>query len=248
MFPPKRPVIPHPPGTFQARLVSREKRFTIHALDDAGRPFCAHTNNSGSMLGLIRDGMPALFSPAANPNRKLPYTLEAVQVDGMWVGVNTSTPNRMLAAIMRSADMRQELDLSGYETFAAEKRSGDSRFDGRLDGPNLPTCWLEAKNVTLVEEEMAYFPDAATERGRKHLAELAALAAAGMRAGILCLVQRSDGACFAPADFIDPQFADVFYQAMAAGVEVWPYVARVDETGVVLEHCLPVAPQERCEK
>lgn len=239
-------IIPHPPDTFQARLVSREKRFIIHARDHAGQPFQAHTNNSGSMVGLVQEGRKALFSTSTNLKRKLPFTLEAIAVGDMWVGVNTSTPNRMLAAVMRSPSMREELNLCGYDRFTAEKRSGTSRFDGRLDGKGAPTCWLEAKNVTLVEEDVAYFPDAATERGRKHLLELAALAAGGYRAGILCLIQRTDGRCFAPADFIDPLFAAALYQGIEAGVEVWPYVAHVDERGIALGERLPLAPRPPC--
>lgn len=239
-------VISHPPDTFEAQIVSREKRFIIHARDHDGRTFLAHTNNSGSMVGLVREGRKALFSTSSNPNRKLPYTLEAIRIDDMWVGVNTSTPNRMLAAVMRCPSMREELGLSGYHTFTPEKRSGASRFDGRLEGHGSPTCWLEAKNVTLVEEEVAYFPDAATQRGRKHLLELATLAIDGYRAGIFCLVQRTDGRCFAPADFIDPLFAAALYAGINAGVEVWPYVAHVDEHGIALGERLPLAPRPCC--
>ncbi len=252
--------LPHPEGTRVARLVRREKRFTVHCLGPDGEPLAAHTNNSGSMLGLVREGRRCLLSPAKNPRRKLAWTLEAIAVahlapGGAWVGVNTATPNRMLAAVMRDPAMRLMLGLGEYTRFTAEARfeeaSGMSpstpatRFDGRLDGPAgapyPPPCWLEAKNVTMVEDTIAMFPDAATERGRKHVAHLTALARAGGKAGVFCLVQRPDGQCFGPAEVVDPAFAEIFWEAVTAGVMVWPFMAHVDEAGVTLGARLPLS-------
>ena len=93
------PLLPFPSGCVVARLVRREKRFFVHVLID-GKPDVAHTNNTGSMLGLLRPGAPVLLSPAQNPERKLRWTLELVWCGtayprgGFWAGVNTSTPNR----------------------------------------------------------------------------------------------------------------------------------------------------------
>ena len=56
-------------------LVGRYKRFSVELLCD-GQTIWAHSNNSGSMLGLLRPGTPVLLSPAANPARKLPWTQE----------------------------------------------------------------------------------------------------------------------------------------------------------------------------
>lgn len=100
-----RPLLPFPPGCVVARLVRREKRFFVHVLID-GKPDVAHTNNTGSMLGLLRPGAPVLLSPAQNPDRKLRWTLELVwcggwtpgERRGFWAGVNTAVPNRMLEA------------------------------------------------------------------------------------------------------------------------------------------------------
>jgi sugar fermentation stimulation protein A len=139
---------------------------------DRGRTVLAHTNNTGSMLGLLRPGSVALLSPAANPARKLKYTLEALSVDGHFVGVNTLTPNRMLRRAFETGAIPE---LRGFEAMRAEAKTGDSRLDARLDGPDGP-LWVECKNVTMVEDQVACFPDAATERGQKHLRELMALA------------------------------------------------------------------------
>ncbi|PKN32513.1 MAG: DNA/RNA nuclease SfsA, partial [Deltaproteobacteria bacterium HGW-Deltaproteobacteria-20] len=151
-----------PSGSRSAVFVAREKRFLVHVFVD-GRPVTVHTNNSGSMLGLLRPGMEVFLSPAASPKRKLPYTLELVRPCGEWVGVNTSTPNRLLKRMWETATVPE---LSGYDRFLPEAVHGDSRLDARLSGPR-GELWIEAKNVTMVEDRVACFPDAVTTRGQK---------------------------------------------------------------------------------
>lgn len=231
------PLLPFPDGCKTGRLVRREKRFSVLVdFDDATQAWC-HTNNSGSMLGMLRPGNPALVSPAANPNRKLKWTLELIRDKGVWAGVNTLTPNRLLAAAHKAGQLAE---TTGYEHFKAEAKVGDSRLDALLEGPG-GKLYVEAKNVTLVEGDVAYFPDAVTERGQKHLRELMRLSAAGVRVACFYLAQRADAHCFAPADFIDAKFARLLGRAMKVGVEVWPYRADVGLKGIDLGRRLPLA-------
>ncbi len=224
-----------PQGSRPALFVAREKRFLIHVLLD-GRPVTAHTNNSGSMLGLLRPGMEAFLSPAASPGRRLPYTLELVRPCGEWVGVNTLTPNRLLK---RAWETRALPELGAYTDFTPEAKWGDSRLDAKLSGPD-GEFWIEAKNVTMVEDGVACFPDAVTERGQKHLLELMELAKRGVRVGVFLAVQRPDGQCFGPADFIDPRFAELFWQALDRGVEFFPHVVHASPEGIALGRRLPL--------
>lgn len=203
---------------------------------DAGTILKAHTNNTGSMLGLLRPGNRALLSPAANPNRKLKYTLEGLELAGEMVGVNTLTPNRMLHAAWEAGAMPE---MDGYDHFKKEAKVGQSRLDAFLSGPD-GDLWVECKNVTMVEDQVACFPDAVTERGQKHLRELMSLAKTGARVALFFLIQRGDGHCFGPADFVDKVYGELFYEALEKGVEAWPYVAEVDETGIRLGHRLEV--------
>lgn len=228
-------LLPFPPHCRIGRFVRREKRFRVEARLD-GRQVWAHTNNSGSMLGLLRPGMDILLSPAANPARKLPFTLELVSPWGEWIGVNTLTPNRLLKKVWEKGLI---VELREYVTYKAEARIGHSRLDARLDGPG-GTFWIEAKNVTLVEDGVACFPDAVTLRGQKHLEELMRLAGQGARVGCFYLVQRPDGQCFGPADFIDPEFARLFYQAVQVGVEMLPFEASISPQGIGLGKRLQV--------
>ncbi len=223
-----------------ASFIRRYKRFTVEAtaLDgpDKGELILAHTNNTGAMLGLLRPGTQALLSPAANPKRKLKYTLEALTLAGNLVGVNTLTPNRMLYQAWQDGALPE---LAGYENFKKEAKVGQSRLDAYLCG-DKGELWVECKNVTMVEDDIACFPDAVTERGQKHLRELMTLAETGVRVALFFLIQRPDGHCFAPADVVDPAYAELFYEALDKGVEAWPYVAHVDETGITLGEKLSV--------
>jgi sugar fermentation stimulation protein A len=99
---------------------------------------------------------------------------------------------------------------------------------------------VEVKNVTLVEDGLARFPDAVTERGQKHLRELMAMVGAGARAANLFVVQRGDARAVAPADAIDPAYGRLLRQAADAGVELLAYQARVTPTEIVLSHPLPL--------
>ncbi len=236
------PLLPFPPGCRLGSLVRREKRFSVlvdFVPDKHGRGerAWAHTNNSGSMLGMLRPGNPVLVSPAANPARKLKWTLELIRDKGVWAGVNTLTPNRLLAAAHKAGQLAE---TAGYTVFKAEAKVGDSRLDARLEGPE-GILYVEAKNVTLVEDDTAFFPDAVTERGQKHLRELMRLGGTGIRVACFYLAQRADARCFAPADFIDPEFARLLRMAMDAGVEVWAHRAEVGMEGIGLGPRLPLA-------
>lgn len=253
----KGPLLPLPQDCILGSFVQRRKRFSVE-LALHGEPVWVHSNNSGSMLGLTLPGSPVLASPAANPNRKLKYTQECVwlaqtatpdnpaiqplprqSASGFWVGVNTSVPNRMLEAAFHAGRLHF---AKGYTSLVREAKRGQSRLDGLMTGPGLPPLWVECKNVTMVEDDAACFPDAASERGQKHLRELMDIAAQGERAAMFYLVQRPDGRCFAPADFIDPDYARLFYEALACGVEVYPYRALVGVDGIDLGGLIPLRP------
>ena len=234
-----RAMVSYPKPCREALFVRREKRFLVLTLMD-GKETWIHSNNTGSMLGLTRPSSVVLASHSDNPKRKLCWTQEAIfcEAASCFVGVNTSLPNRMLV----QAFLAEALPFAqGYETLRTETTRKKSRFDALLEGEGLPRLWVECKNVTMVEDDVALFPDAKSERGQKHLEELMDVVACGERAAMFYLVQRTDARCFGPADCIDEEYARLFWQAIAMGVEIHPYVARVTPEGVCLSHRLPLA-------
>ena len=233
------PLLPFPRGCRKAVFIRRFKRFFVEC-EDADERFLAHTNNSGSMLGLTRPGLPILLSPAANPDRKLPYTLELIGLPGAktgWVGVNTLTPNRILRAAFNAGLLPW---ADGYTHFQNEAKRGACRLDALLTGSGLPPLWVECKNVTLVEDDVAAFPDAVSERAHKHLKEMMDIVRSGERGAFFYCVQRPDGRCFAPADYIDPMYATLYEEARQVGVESLPYRIHTSEQGLEFGEAIPL--------
>ncbi len=211
-----------------ARLIKRYKRFLADVTLADGRELTAHCPNPGAMTGLSEPGMLVGLLPAANPKAKLPYRWELAHADGGWIGINTGRPNRLAEEAIRAGTIP---GLSGYSVLRREVRYGqNSRIDLLLEDPNRPTCYVEVKNVHLMRQAgLAEFPDSVTARGAKHLAELAVVAAAGMRAVMLFIVQRGDCDTMSLAQDIDPHYAQAMTEARAAGVEVMCYKCAIDE-------------------
>ena len=235
-------LLKYPEGCRIGRFIRRKKRFFVLVELD-GQEVKAHTNNTGTMLGLLRPGAPVLLSPATNPERKLKWTVEALgQPDGQglfWVGVNTSMPNRLLTAFFEAGLLPW---AEGYSSLKREAVNGESRLDGFFSGAGMPDLWVECKNVTLVEDCEAAFPDAVTARGAKHLQTLMRMKAEGARAAMLYVIQRPDGKCFRAADYIDHAYAEALAEAVAAGVEIYPVVADVRDDGIYYGGTLPYRP------
>ncbi len=218
-------------------LIKREKRFLVHVRLDDGREVIAHTNNTGTMLGCNTPGSPVWLSPADNPQRKLKWTYELIKADGVLVGINTAVPNRLAQEGVEDGTVAE---LQGYDRLRREVRYGEgSRVDLLLENDDA-RCWVEVKNVTLTRDGAALFPDAVTERGRKHLRELSAMVASGDRAAMLYVVQRADAERFGPADDIDPAYGAALREAAAAGVEALCYRAQVSTTKIRLDRALPI--------
>ena len=197
------------------------------------------------MLGCMAEDGPIYMSPSLNPKRRTPYTWEMSRINGGWVGINTGIPN-ILAA--RAAEQRAlPMFAEALEVKREVKVSDHSRLDLMVELPQGP-LYVEVKNVTLVRDGAAHFPDAKTSRGAKHLEELMALKAQGARAAMFYLVQRTDGHCFGPAADIDPDYARLLAQAMERGVEVVVVRAKVAPQRIFLERTLPLAgPEGVCQ-
>ena len=226
-----------PSPLIPGRLVRRYKRFLADVELADGRVVTAHCANSGSMLGNKEPGSPVLLSTSSNPKRTLPYTWELVEVNGHWVGINTSLPNRLAREGIESGVVKE---LQGYDTIRGEVAYGtNSRVDLLLTGAS-GRCYVEVKNVTLADGGRALFPDAVTERGQKHLRELQQVVAAGDRGVIFFVVQRGDGLSVSPADAIDPEYGRLLRQAVDNGVEALAYRALVTPGEIRIAERLPV--------
>lgn len=233
-------LVPLPPKCIIGKFIRRVKRFSIE-FEYEGERLWAHCNHSGSMIGLLNSGCDALFSLASNPDRKLPWTLERMRLPdragGFWVGVDTMMSNKILAA-SHSAGLLPF--CAAYAHLQQEVKRGASRLDALCTEPGLPPLWVECKNVALVEDCRAAFPASPSVRAQKHIRELMDITASGERAAMFYLIQRPDGKCFGPADYIDPKYADLFAEAVSAGVEIYAYQAVFTPEGTGLGRPLPL--------
>lgn len=228
----------YPSTLIPGSLIRRYKRFLADVELASGEIVTAHSTNTGSMKGCSDPGSAVFLSPADNPKRKLKYTWEMVKVGKGWVGINTQIPNRVVAT---ACEKKLIPEFAGYDHHRREVKYGkNSRIDLLLEGDDLPPCYVEIKNVTLKEGKAALFPDAVTARGKKHLDELADMAALGHRAVIFFFVGRVDCDEFRPADTIDPLYGETLRAVLTKGVEALAYRARFDRQGIRLEQRLPV--------
>ena len=216
-------------------LIKRYKRFLADIQLKDGTLITAHCPNSGSMLSCDIPGSEVLLSFHQNPKRKYAYTWEMIKINSTWVGINTIVPNRFVYESIKENNISE---LTGYSEILREQKVGQkSRLDLMLRNEN-DICYVEIKNVTLVENGMALFPDAVTTRGTRHLHELINLKEQGHRAVIFFLIQREDGQSFAPADHIDPIYGTTLREAFARGVEILPYRAIVTPKEILLDRKL----------
>ena len=231
------------PPLIEAILVKRYKRFLADIRLPNGKELTVHCPNPGAMAGICDPGIRCWISDSQNPKRKLQYTLELVEAHApsglVLVGSNTNRPNKLAEEAIVSGRIPA---LDGYETLRREVKYGEnSRIDILLEDSHRPPCYVEVKNVTLLEEDgHGYFPDAVTERGRKHLYELADMVKAGHRAVLMFCVSHNGIQSVAPAEHIDPKYAAALEEAMTQGVEVIAYRAHIDTIEIYLTESIPV--------
>jgi sugar fermentation stimulation protein A len=227
------------PPLAEARLIRRYKRFLADVAFADGEAATVHCANPGSMIGLAEPGMRVFLSRSESVTRKLPWSWELVKVASGLVGINTAHPNRLIAEAIAANAMPE---LSGYTNARREVRYGtNSRIDFLLSDGARPSAYVEVKNVHLSRtQRLAEFPDSVTARGAKHLAELSAMAAAGHRAVMVYLIQRSDADEFALARDIDPSYAAAFDLARHAGVEMIAYDCRLSLEEIAVGRRVPI--------
>jgi sugar fermentation stimulation protein A len=224
------------PRLIEGVLIKRYKRFLFDVRLKNGRTVTAHCPNTGSMTGCCEPGCTVYLSRSANPHRLLPYTVELTLMNGTLVGVNTLVPNRLVKESIMAGRIPQ---LSGYPILRSEVRSGaDSRIDLLLEN-GREQCYVEIKNCTLVVDGTAFFPDAVSSRGQKHLKELERQVHSGSRCVMFYLVQRMDAGELRPADHIDPAYGKALRSACSKGVELLAYDVTIDLENIKLHKTLP---------
>lgn len=221
------------PTLYPGILLKRYKRFFADIELATGEVITAHCPNTGPMTGVCKLGSNVYVSASTNPNRKLPYTWELIEVcdtEPTWVGVNTSLPNRIVNLALLAKVIPE---LGAYSEIRVEVPYGQdkkSRVDFVLAGSDRP-IYIEVKNTTWVQGDLALFPDTVTTRGQKHLRELTALLP-DATAVMLYFINRNDCPYFAPGDSADPVYGTLLRAAIALGLQVLPCRFDISPLGI----------------
>jgi sugar fermentation stimulation protein A len=233
------------PPLVEARLIKRYKRF-LADMEIGGRTVTVHCPNPGSMMGLAEPGSRCWLAPKTGT--KLPYGWELVESTASGVaalvGINTARANAIVAEGLAGGTFADFPTAAiAREVKIGPEALHNSRLDFRLGDADGRACWVEVKSVTLSRRAgVAEFPDAKTDRGSRHLAELSVLARSGQRAVLLFLVQRSDCREVRIAGDIDPIYAAAMTQARAQGVEIRAFSCEIGPLGIDAGHEIAFIP------
>lgn len=224
----------------QGKFLSRPNRFIAHVEID-GVDTVVHVKNTGRCKELLVPGCTVYLEKSGNPARKTPYDLIAVEKGNLLINMDSQAPNKVAGEWIRS---HQEL-FPEITFLKPEYTFGNSRFDfyveykgiGRtkVAREKIHKMFIEVKGCTLEFDGHAKFPDAPTERGVKHLTELAEILNEKMCAedgtlyecGILFLIQMKGCHKFSPNVATHPEFGTALKNAQDAGVRIFVYDCKV---------------------
>ena len=211
----------------EATFVDRPNRFLTRVRLN-GNIVESHLPDPGRLRELLIPGCKLLLKEESGDHRKTKFSTQAVYSDKVLISINTWLPNRFVEYLINTNK------LAFLKNHTLEKREvtvDKSRFDFHLRD-NDDDLYLEVKSVTLVEEGIAKFPDAVTERGRRHVTHLGEMAEKGLKTMVLFVVQRPDAHSFQPQWERDPKFGFALYKAVKKGLKM-----KVIKMGIEQNEC-----------
>jgi len=214
----------------RAEFIRRPNRFIAYVkIDD--KEEIVHVPNTGRCKEILTIGSTVVLSEGKNKNRKTKYDLIAGYKDSMLINIDSQIPNAVVEEALKNRKVRT---LIKYPTIQREKFFGNSRFDFKLSNDMGEEYYLEVKGVTFENAGHCMFPDAPTDRGKKHLLELVEVCKTGRKAGVLFLIQLKGAKTFSPYEDMDKNFADALRYAKKNGVDVLAYDSNVQENFIEL--------------
>ena len=216
------------PGVF----LKRPNRFIAHIEIDGKEEVC-HVKNTGRCRELLPEGAKVYCQRASNPERKTKYDLITVKKGDRLINMDSQAPNIAAGEWLKSGGLGEISELK------PETTHGISRFDFSFvkDGKK---CFLEVKGVTLENDGVCAFPDAPTERGAKHLRELAQAVKDGYGGYVLFVIQMDDVKYLHPNDATDPAFGKALRDAAKAGVQLLAMDCHVTEDSMIIQNPVEV--------
>jgi sugar fermentation stimulation protein A len=194
--------------TEKAIFIERPNRFVV-LCNLHGKILKAFLPNPGRLWELLLPGAVLYLEKSSQPERKLPYTVVAIEREGRPVMAHTHRTNDLVEHLLRNGMIP---GLEGTEMIKREIRHGNSRFDFLLKRGE-EEIYLEVKSCTLFGKQVAMFPDAVTARGKKHVEELAEMKD-GRKSGVVVFL-----ICWPKASFFMPDYhTDLEFSKTLLGV------------------------------
>ena len=221
----------------KGKLIKRYKRFFVDVRLNK-EIVTAHCPNTGSMMGLLKEGNEVYLLKNENPKRKLKYGLEIIKVQKNLVGVNTHLANKIVNHALTNNLIKE---LKNNETIKPEVFfNKETRFDFFTEKKNQKN-FIEVKNVTLFrDKKTAEFPDAITLRGSKHLLTLIDAIKKGYKTYLIFLVQIQNMEYFKIASDIDNEYYKNYLIAKKAGVNFLAYRCNISPKKIFVEKKLKI--------
>lgn len=216
-------------------FVERLTRFSA-LVEVAGRRELVHVANSGRMKELLAAGKRVYVTCVDSPRRKTGFDLTLVRLPSALVSADSRLPPALLEEGIEQANLEE---FGDHHLVRREVKYGTSRLDMQLMGDVRP-CLVEVKSVTLVVDGFGRFPDAPTDRGRRHVRSLIEAHRAGYRAAVVFVIQRPDVEGLLPYRQADPDFWTTLEEARDGGVEVFAYRCRVSLEEIAITDPVPV--------
>ena len=217
-------------------LIKKYRRFIVDVRLEDGTTVTAHCPTMGIMNGLSDPGSVVMLSDSGLETRRHKLTWELIEVNGMWVGVNSATPRKVL---VESIEQGLIPTFKGFDAPQVDVKYGHGNtIDVMLQGMEH-NCFIDTFHVSWVKQDVALFPDVAAPRMTKSIHQLTEIAQQGHRAAAFFFVQRGDCSVFKPAEEIDKDFLKAMLAAKSAGVDIIAYRGNVSAQGITLGTPIP---------
>lgn len=214
--------------TVKVKFIERPNRFVAKVLLEGEEIYC-HVKNTGRCRELLVPGATVWLEDSENPNRKYRYSLVTVQKGERLVNMDSQAPNKAVGEWLSGGGLFKDIHL-----LKPESKYGTSRFDFYCEYEEKK-AYIEVKGVTLENDNIVSFPDAPTERGARHVKELAECIKDGFEAYIIFVVQMKNVLYFRPNEVNDPAFAAALKDAEKQGVKILAVDCSVDEKSMKIE-------------
>ena len=219
--------------TVKATFIERPNRFVAKVNLDGEEIYC-HVKNTGRCRELLVPGATVWLEDSENPARKYRYSLVTVRKGERLVNMDSQAPNKAVGEWLSGGRYFKNIKL-----LKPESKYGSSRFDFYCEYEDKK-AFIEVKGVTLENGNVVSFPDAPTERGARHVSELAECIKEGYEAYIIFVVQMRNVLHFEPNPVNDPVFVAALKEAEKAGVNIIAVDCEVTDTEMAIKDFVSV--------